>query len=96
MHYFAFFSIKNDRKIELVILHTINPVKSTKWVTTFSLILFEQSIKEKFKIHEKPVTHFIELISFMVCKMTSSISRSFLLKKKCKIKLCRKRYLQNK
>ena len=37
-HYFAIFFSKNDREIQLVVLHTINPVKSTKWVMTFSLI----------------------------------------------------------
>ena len=38
VHYFAIFFSKNDHDIELVVLHTINPVKSTKWVTTFSWI----------------------------------------------------------
>ena len=38
VHYFAIFFSKNDREIELVVLHTINPVKSTKWATTFSWI----------------------------------------------------------
>ena len=37
-HYFAIFFSKNDREIEPVVLHTINPQNSTKWVTTFSWI----------------------------------------------------------
>ena len=37
-HYFAIFFSKNDRKIKPVVLHTINPLNSTKWVTTFSWI----------------------------------------------------------
>ena len=36
VHYFAIFISKNDHEIELLVLHTINPVKTTKWVTTFS------------------------------------------------------------
>ena len=45
-------------------------------------------MNEKWKIHEKVVTHFEEFIGFMVCKTTGSISRSFLLKKigqKCSV-----------
>ena len=38
VHYFAIFFNKNDHEIELVVLHTINPVNSTKWVTPFSWI----------------------------------------------------------
>ena len=41
-------------------------------------------MSEKWKIHEKVVTHFVEFIGFMVSKMTASISRSFLLKKNWK------------
>ena len=42
---FCNFFSKNDREIQLVVLHTINPVKSTKWVTTFSCI-FHFSLKD--------------------------------------------------
>ena len=45
VHYFATFFNKNDRDIELVVLHTINPMKSTKLVTTFSWI-FHFSLKD--------------------------------------------------
>ena len=45
VHHFAIFFSKNDCEIELVVLHTINPVKSTKWVTTFSWI-FHFSLKD--------------------------------------------------
>ena len=38
VHYFAIFFSKNDREIKPVVLHTINPLNSTKWVTTFSWI----------------------------------------------------------
>ena len=48
VHYFATFSSKNDREIELVVSHTINPVNSTKWVTTFSWI-FHFSLKDFLK-----------------------------------------------
>ena len=44
-HYFTIFFSKNDHKIKLVVLHTINPLNSTKWVTTFSGI-FHFSLKE--------------------------------------------------
>ena len=37
-HFFQFFFSKNDREIEPVVLHTINPMNSTKCVTTFSWI----------------------------------------------------------
>ena len=49
VHYFAFFSSKNDREIELVVLHTINPVESTKWGTTFHgfFILLKDFSKKK-------------------------------------------------
>ena len=42
---FCNFFSKNDCEIELVVLHTINPMKSTKWVTTFSWI-FHFSLKD--------------------------------------------------
>ena len=45
VHYFGIFFSKNDREIELEVLHTISPVKSTKWVTTFSCI-FHFSLKD--------------------------------------------------
>ena len=45
VHYFAIFFSKNNHEIERVILHTINPVKSTKWLTTFSWI-FHFSLKD--------------------------------------------------
>ena len=35
-HFFGFFFSKNDREIEPVVLHTINPMNSTKSVTSFS------------------------------------------------------------
>ena len=41
----------------------------------FSKILFEKSLSEKRKIHEKVVTDFLEFIGFMVFKMTVLISR---------------------
>ena len=44
MHYFAIFFSKNEREVELVVLHTINPMNSTKWVTAFSW-LFHFSLK---------------------------------------------------
>ena len=49
-----FFFSKNDREIEPVVLHTINPQNSSKWVTTFSwifyfsLIYFSKNIFEFF------------------------------------------------
>ena len=62
-HYFAIFSSKNDREIEPVVLHTINPLNSTQWVTTF-LCIFHFSLtgfsKEIFEIF------------FHKCKMTLS------------------------
>ena len=50
-------------------------------------------MSKKWKIHEKVITHFVEFRGFMVCKMTSSISWSFLLKKNCQIMHCSQRYL---
>ena len=38
MHFFAILFIKNDCKIKPVILHIINPMNSTKWVTNISWI----------------------------------------------------------
>ena len=34
-HFFAIFFSKDDREIEPVVLHTIKPMNSTKWVTSF-------------------------------------------------------------
>ena len=45
------------------------------------IFFFVKSLSEKWKIHEKVVTHLVDFIGFMVCKTTSSISQSFLLKK---------------
>ena len=98
-HFFAIFFSKNDREIEPVVLHTINPMNSTKWVTSFSWIFHFSLIDFSKKIFEiffhkcqmpwgyvelgprsKKEKNFVEFIGFMVCKTTSSISRSFLLK----------------
>ena len=38
---------KNDREIEPVVLHTINPHNSTKWIFHFSLIDFSKKILDK-------------------------------------------------
>ena len=52
--FFAILFNKNDREIEPVVLHTINPMNSTKWVTSFSwifhflLIDFSKKIIEHF------------------------------------------------
>ena len=37
-HFLKIFFSKNDHEIEPVVLHTINSMNSTKWVTTFSWI----------------------------------------------------------
>ena len=59
VHYFAIFFSKNDHEIKLVVLHTINPQNSTKWMTTFSwifhflLIDFTKKIFEIFLTNAK-------------------------------------------
>ena len=51
-HFFAIFFSKNDREIEPVVLHTINPMNSTKWVTSFSWIFHFSLIDFSKKIFE--------------------------------------------
>ena len=46
------FLSKNDREIEPVVLHTINPMNSTKWVTSFSWIFHFSLIDFSKKIFE--------------------------------------------
>ena len=46
-HFSTIFFSKNDREIEPVVLHTINPMNSTKWVTSFSIFSF---LKENLRI----------------------------------------------
>ena len=52
VHYFAILFSKNYCEIELVVLHIINPVNSTKWVTTFSWIFHFSLIDFSEKIFE--------------------------------------------
>ena len=52
MHFLAIFFSKNDREIEPVVLHTINPMNSTKWVTSFSWIFDFSLIDFSKKIFE--------------------------------------------
>ena len=52
MHFLAIFFSKNDREIEPVVLHTINPMNSTKWVTSFSWIFHFSLIDFSKKIFE--------------------------------------------
>ena len=52
MHFLAIFFNKNDREIEPVVLHTINPMNSTKWVTSFSWIFHFLLIDFSKKIFE--------------------------------------------
>ena len=53
VQFFDTFFSNNDREIEPVVLHTINPMNSSKWVTTFSwifnflLIAFSKKIFKK-------------------------------------------------
>ena len=51
-HFSHFFFSKNDREIEPVVLHTINPMNSTKWVTSFSWIFHFSLIDFSKKIFE--------------------------------------------
>ena len=51
-NFFAIFFSKNDREIEPVVLHTINPMNSTKWVTSFSWIFHFSLIDFSKKIFE--------------------------------------------
>ena len=51
-HFPHFFFSKNDREIEPVVLHTINPMNSTKWVTSFSWIFHFSLIDFSKKIFE--------------------------------------------
>ena len=51
-HYFAIFFSKNDRETEPVVLHTINPPNSIKWVRTFSWIFHFSLIDFAKKISE--------------------------------------------
>ena len=51
-HFFTIFFSKNDREIEPVVLHTINPMNSTKWVTSFSWIFHFLLIDFSKKIFE--------------------------------------------
>ena len=52
MHVLSIFFSKNDREIEPVVLHTINPMNSTKWVTSFSWIFHFSLIDFSKKIFE--------------------------------------------
>ena len=52
VQFFDIFFSKNDREIEPVVLHTINPMNSTKWVTTFSWIFHFSLIDFSWKIFE--------------------------------------------
>ena len=49
---FAIFFSRNDREIKPVVLHTINPMNSTKWVTSFSWIFHFSLIDFSKKIFE--------------------------------------------
>ena len=51
-HFLPIFFSKNDREIEPVVLHTINPMNSTKCVTTFSWIFDFSLIDFSGKIFE--------------------------------------------
>ena len=51
-HFLPIFFSKNHREIEPVILHTINPMNSTKCVTTFSWISHFLLIDFSIKIYE--------------------------------------------
>ena len=51
-HFCLIFFSKNDREIEPVVLHTINPMNSTKCVTTFSWIFHFSFIDFSRKIYE--------------------------------------------
>ena len=77
MHFLAIFFSKNDREIEPVVLHTINPMNSTKWVTSFSwifdfsLIDFSKKIIEIFFHKCLLLWEYVELFTRLELKICS-------------------------
>ena len=73
-HFSLFFFNKNDREIEPVVLHTINPMNSTKWVTSFSWIFDFSLIDFSKKIFE---FFFHKCLLLRVCQKSIFLSNQF-------------------